>query len=135
MLVLSCTFNFLLIHKRVFGIFECCSIWTSQFFLILEEDGKLDFLNISLVCTCSFPRFTKELGNWNSKTKEKIFLGKSKENHASLISYFVRSIGCSFRYSLFVESCEFMNKFEVLRKSKCSYLYKKLISLKKCKCE
>ena len=41
-------FQVFLNSQRDFGIFECCSIWTSQFFPIHGKMGKWFFLNISL---------------------------------------------------------------------------------------
>ena len=39
---------------RGFGIFKCCSSWTSQFFPVYDKDGKLGFLKTSLGCTSKF---------------------------------------------------------------------------------
>ena len=47
--------------QRDFGIFECCSGWTSQFFPIHEKDGKIFFL----IYISPVFQFIKELGNWD----------------------------------------------------------------------
>ena len=62
---LDCTSKFFPNSQRDFLIFECCSSWTSQLFQIHEKDGKLGFLNMSLLCTSKFSQFTKKLRNWD----------------------------------------------------------------------
>ena len=37
--------------KRDFGIFECCSCWTSQFFPVQKKKMEKCFFNTSLGCT------------------------------------------------------------------------------------
>ena len=40
--------------QRGFGIFKCCSSWTSQFFPVYHKDRKLGFLKTSLDCIFKF---------------------------------------------------------------------------------
>ena len=40
--------------QKGFGIFKCCSSWTSQFFPVYDKDGKLGFLKTSLGRTSKF---------------------------------------------------------------------------------
>ena len=57
MLVLDVLPSFFVNLQRNFGIFEYCSIWTSQFLPIQEKDGKME-AGLPI-----FPQLTTELGN------------------------------------------------------------------------
>ena len=53
-LLLGCTFHSFPNLQRDFGVFECCSIRSSQVFQIHEKKGNLGFLNMNLGCTFKY---------------------------------------------------------------------------------
>ena len=83
MLVLDVLPSFFVNLQRNFGIFECCSIWTSQFLPIQEKDGKME---------AGLPIFPP--------THYRV--GKLGFYGVRLILCFVRLRGQSFRHGMFV---------------------------------
>ena len=75
--------------QRDFRSFKCCSSWTSQFFLIHEQDGRHLFLYKPSFHFHFFPNSlrSREIGTFE----------------VPLISYFVRLWGWSFMHRTFVE--------------------------------